>query len=58
MASDKRKDQPKTSEISKTPAKDELSPDALDKVVGGLKKNTGGAKPGIIGDPCDGGEIA
>jgi hypothetical protein len=32
----------------------ELESGELDKVVGGLKKNTGGR--GKIGDPCDGGE--
>ena len=54
MASHKTEDQSKTPEIKKTPGKEELSPEELDKVAGGLKKNTVGR--GKIADPCDGGE--
>ncbi len=34
----------------------ELESRALDKVVGGLKKSSGGPKSGVIDDPCGGGE--
>jgi hypothetical protein len=54
MASQKTEDQKKTPEISKIRGKEELSASELDKVSGGLKKNTGGR--GKIADPCDGGE--
>lgn len=53
MATHKTEDQSKTPKTTKIPGKEELTPDELDKVAGGLKKNTGSRK---IGDPCDGGE--
>jgi hypothetical protein len=51
MASPKSENQSKTPDIAKT--KEELSQEELDKVAGGLRKNTGGRK---TADPCDGGE--
>ena len=54
MASPKTEEQSKTPEIKKTPGKEELSPEELDKVAGGLKKNSGGR--GKTTGPCDGGE--
>ena len=44
----------KTDDASKTPSKEELTSGELDKVVGGLKKNTGGRPK--TEDPCAGGE--
>jgi len=35
----------------------ELETRELDKVTGGLRKS-GGPKANVIGDPCEGGEIA
>ena len=52
----------KTKEQAKTPDKpahsaaDEIAARDLDKVVGGLKKSSGGPKSGLIDDPCGGGE--
>jgi len=34
----------------------ELESRELDKVVGGLKKSSGGPKSGVIDDPCGGDE--
>ena len=52
MASQKTDDRSKT---PKTSDKEELSARDLDKVVGGLKKNTTGGR-GKTEDPCAGGE--
>jgi len=54
MTSHKTEDQAKTPETKKSPGKEELSSGELDKVVGGLRKNTGGR--GKTEDPCAGGE--
>jgi hypothetical protein len=56
MTSHKTDDQSKTPENSKISGKEELTSSDLDKVVGGLKKNIGGPKSGIVADPCAGGE--
>ena len=55
MSSQKTDDQSKTPQ---TPSKEELTSGELDKVVGGLSKSTGIAKPtsGLKADPCEGGE--
>ena len=52
MASHKSDDQKKTPDKSR---KEELSAGDLDKVTGGLKKNTTGGR-GRTEDPCGGGE--
>ena len=52
MSSPKTQDEAKASKI---PGKEELSSGELDKVVGGLKKNTTGGR-GKTADPCEGGE--
>ncbi len=43
---------------SKPAQQEALSDDALEKVVGGLKKNLGATRPksGLSADPCEGGE--
>ncbi len=51
MPSQKSNDQSKTSKATR---KEELNADELDKVVGGLKKNTTGVRK--TADPCEGGE--
>jgi hypothetical protein len=53
MSSQKPDQPPKTPLAS---SKQELSPDDLEKVVGGLKKNTGLGKTTKTADPCEGGE--
>jgi hypothetical protein len=55
MPAQKTDDQSKT---TKDPHKEELTSGELDKVVGGLKKNTSIGRPtvGVIADPCEGGE--
>jgi hypothetical protein len=55
MSSQKTDDHSKT---PKTPSKEELTSGELDKVVGGLKKNTSIGRPttGLTADPCEGGE--
>jgi len=53
MSSQKSDQQPKTPPTSK---KEELSPDDLAKVTGGLMKNTGIGKTTKTADPCEGGE--
>jgi len=47
----------KPDQESKTPAKkEELSPDDLEKITGGLMKNSGIGKTTKTADPCEGGE--
>ena len=51
MSSQKSDPQSKT-----PPSKEELSADELEKVSGGLMKNTGIGKTTKSADPCEGGE--
>ena len=53
MSSQKSDPQPKTPQ---SPRKEELSADELEKVSGGLMKNTGIGKTTKSADPCEGGE--
>ena len=55
MSTEKTNDPSKT---PKTPHREELTSGDLDKVVGGLTKNTGISRPksGLTADPCEGGE--
>lgn len=56
MTSKNPKDQAKAQAAPARSRATELETRELDKVVGGLKKNSGGPKSGVIDDPCGGGE--